>query len=141
MKVVVDTNKIFSSLIPKYSKTRDTLLESDIYFYSPNFVFVELFKHKEKLLKYCKLTEIEFYSYLNGIINNIHFIIPDYISIESRQIAYDLCYDIDLKDTPFVALAIDINAKLWSADKKLKKGLKKKGYNNFFGGKANGNYT
>ena len=54
------------------------------------------------------------------------------ISLVSRQSAYDLCKTIDLKDTVFVALSFELNAPLWTGDKKLKKGLLAKGFTNFF---------
>jgi predicted nucleic acid-binding protein len=65
--VVVDTNLIFSALIPKASKIRDILFESNRIFYSPNFLIAEIYKHKEKLVKNSKLDESEFYLYFNGI--------------------------------------------------------------------------
>ncbi|MEA3443441.1 MAG: PIN domain-containing protein [Bacteroidota bacterium] len=40
--VVVDTNLIFSALIPKASKIRDILLESNMSFYAPNFLITEI---------------------------------------------------------------------------------------------------
>jgi len=43
-----------------------------------------------------------------------------------------LCKDIDESDTPFVALTIELKALLWTGDKKLKEGLKKKGFISFF---------
>ena len=130
--VVVDTNLIFSALIPGASKIRDILFESDITFYSPNFLITEIYTHKDKLLKNSKLTESDFYLYFSGIIERIKFIPIDYIGQESRQKAYDLCKDIDIKDTPFVALAIDLGIPFWTGDKKLKTKLKLKGYKDFF---------
>ncbi|MCF8371978.1 MAG: hypothetical protein K9H64_10170 [Bacteroidales bacterium] len=129
---VVDTNQIFSALIPKASKIRDLLFDNGYKFYSPNFLISEIYKHKAKLLKNSKLTDDEFYLYFNGIIERIRFIPVDFIGVESRQKAYDLCKDVDLKDTPFVALAIELGIPLWTGDKKLKEGLKSKGFDNFF---------
>lgn len=40
----------------------------------------------------------------------------------------NLVIDIDENDVLFVALANHINAQLWTGDKKLAKGLKRKGY-------------
>jgi predicted nucleic acid-binding protein len=54
------------------------------------------------------------------------------ISLPSRQTAYDLCKDIDPKDAVFVALSCELDAPLWTGDKKLKKGLMSKGFTNFF---------
>jgi predicted nucleic acid-binding protein len=41
----------------------------------------------------------------------------------------ELLIDVDLDDVPFLAMAKNLNAKLWTGDKKLIKGLKKKGFN------------
>ncbi len=130
--VVVDTNLIFSALIPRASQIRELFFENKLTFYSPNFLITEIYKHKDKLLKNSKLTESEFYLYFNGIIERIKFIPIDFIGIESRQKAYDLCRDVDIKDTPFVALSIELDIPIWTGDKKLKDGLKLKGFNNFF---------
>lgn len=39
---------------------------------------------------------------------------------------------VDTKDTPFVALTIDLKIPLWTGDKKLKDSLKSKGFNDFY---------
>lgn len=130
--LVIDTNLVFSALIPKASQIRDILFESNINFYSPNILISEIFKHKDKLLKSSKLTESEFDIYFNGIIERIKFIPTDFIGLDSRQKAYNLCFDVDIKDTPFVALSIDLAIPFWTGDKKLKEGLKQKGFHNFY---------
>jgi predicted nucleic acid-binding protein len=130
--IVVDTNLIFSSLIPKESKIREILFDSDLTFYSPNYLIIEIYLHKDKLLKYSKLTESEFYQYFSGIIERIKFIPTAVISTESKQKAFDLCYNIDIKDTPFVALSIELDIPIWTGDKKLKGGLLSKGFQNIY---------
>jgi predicted nucleic acid-binding protein len=130
--VVIDTNLVFSALIPKASQIREILFESNMSFYSPNILISEIYKHKDKLLRCSKLTESEFYLYFNGIIERIRFIPTDFISIESRQLAYNLCFDVDIKDTPFVALSINLAIPLWTGDKKLKEGLNQKAFHNFY---------
>ena len=129
---VVDTNIIFSALIPESSSIRDNLLESNHIFYCPNFVITELFKHKHKILKHTKLNEVDFYTYFNGIIENISFVPIETISAKSRNAAFELCKDIDVCDTPFVALAIELHLSLWTGDKVLREGLSKKGFTDFF---------
>ena len=112
--VIVDTNLIFSALISKASKIRDVLFENSMTFYAPNFLITEIYKHKDKLINFSKLDESEFYLYFNGIIERIQFLPIDFISIESRQKAYDLCKDIDIKDTPFIALSLEMNIPIWT---------------------------
>ena len=130
--VVIDTNLVFSALIPKASKIRDILFESNMNFYSPNILISEIYKHKDNLIKSSKLSESEFYLYFNGIIERIKFIPIDFIGLESRQKAYNLCKDVDIKDTPFVALSIELRIPLWTGDKQLKDGLRLKGFHNFY---------
>ncbi|MCK4763521.1 MAG: hypothetical protein KAW12_15080 [Candidatus Aminicenantes bacterium] len=38
---------------------------------------------------------------------------------------------MDEKDSPFIGLAIEIDAYVWTGDKKLKEGLGKKGFTKF----------
>lgn len=130
--VVVDTNLIFSALISKASRIREKLFESNMTFFSPNFLITEIYTHKDKLLQSSNLTESEFYLYFNGIFERINFIPTDFIGLESKQKAYDLCKDVDIKDTPFVALSIELGIPLWTGDKKLKDGLRLKGFQDFY---------
>jgi predicted nucleic acid-binding protein len=131
VRVVVDTGIIFSSLLSHSAEQRKILFNREYKFYSPNFVFLEIFKHKEKILKHTKTSEAEVFEYLISILRKIHFMNEEIISIDNRMIAYELCKDVDRNDTPFVALALELDAYLWSSDKKLIKGLKKKGTTDF----------
>jgi predicted nucleic acid-binding protein len=54
MKLVLDSNIIFSALIKK-SKTRDIILSDLFELYAPEYIFNEIIKHKELLLKKSKL--------------------------------------------------------------------------------------
>ncbi|WP_022669778.1 putative toxin-antitoxin system toxin component, PIN family [Hippea alviniae] len=131
-KVVVDTNIIFSILLKDKNKERDFLfLSSGIKFFTCRFMFVELFKYKEKIVKYSHLKENEVLSVLYDVSKIIEFYNEDLISYSSKVKAFDLCKDIDEKDTPFVALSLELNAYLWTGDKKLINGLKNKGFNRF----------
>ena len=84
------------------------------------------------MLKLTKLNEIEFFTFFNRIVENVKFVPLSFISTESREQAYNLCLDVDLKDIPFVALAIELNAPLYTGDNKLKSGLTAKGFDNFY---------
>ena len=132
MKVIVDTNILFSALISQESVLRKTLFTDEVDFYAPNFAFVELFKYKEKIQKLAKLSDNELFEFMNLLLNRITFVNEKFISLTSKQKAYDLCKDIDLKDIVFVALAFELNALLWTGDKKLKIGLELHGFVDFF---------
>ncbi len=50
------------------------------------------------------------------------------ISKQNYERAVFLCSDIDLKDTPYIALSIELDMPLWTNDKKLIDGLRNKDY-------------
>jgi predicted nucleic acid-binding protein len=131
MKVVVDANIVFSALLSKNSQYRDLLFDGQYDFYSPNFVFLEIFKHKEKILKCTKESE-EVYGFLGKILKKITFVKEEIVSAENYEKANELCREIDENDTPFLALALEIDGHLLSGDEKLKRALKMKGFERFF---------
>lgn len=130
-RIVIDSNKIFTMLISNNVKSREFLFDNDKIFYAPNFLFLEVFRLKEKILKFSKLTENEFLQTFSIIFERINFIGRNYISNENKVKALNLCSDIDEADTPFIALALQLNAKVWTGDLVLKNGLIKKGMNIF----------
>jgi predicted nucleic acid-binding protein len=73
-KVVVDTNILFSSLRAKNSKLRQVLDREDCRFFTPNFLMVEIFKHKERILQKSKITEEEVYELLYKTLHKINFV-------------------------------------------------------------------
>ena len=130
--IVVDTNIIFKALRYKYSFVRSIISESRYHFYAPKFLIVEIFKHKEKLLKNNIQLEDELYEYLNNLLQYVTFVNEDIISIGSYLEAYRLCRDTDEKDVPFVALTLELNCLFWTYDQPIKDGLRAKGFDSFF---------
>jgi predicted nucleic acid-binding protein len=131
--VVVDTNILFSALVSRRSRIREILLmEAGLSFCCPRFIFSELFKHKERIVAATDLSEEELLDAFNSLFAHIQFVdesaIPIGVWVEARR----LCSGIDEKDTPFIALAIHLNAHLWTEDDELKTGLRAKGFNLFF---------
>ena len=59
MKLVLDSNIIFSALI-KNSTTRDIIISDVFELHAPEYIFSEITKHKELLLRKSKLNEEEF---------------------------------------------------------------------------------
>jgi predicted nucleic acid-binding protein len=131
-KVIIDSNIVFSALRVKSSLTRDKILNSQDKYYAPNFLIGEIFKHKERILKRSKASEEETLEYLLKVLSRINFISEDSISTGNFIAAYRLCKDIDEKDTPFIALSIELGYEFWTRDNELKSGLIKKGFNNFY---------
>lgn len=131
MKVVIDTNILFSAFLSKNLKFRDLLFDATYEFYSPNFVFVEIFKQKEKILSCTKESEEEVYGFLGKMLKRINFVKEEVVSAEHYEKANALCREIDENDTPFVALALEIDGYLLTGDEKLKRELKNKGFDRF----------
>ncbi|MCX6150503.1 MAG: PIN domain-containing protein [Ignavibacteriales bacterium] len=119
-------------LLFKQSKLRKIFFNQNVEFISPNFTLIEIFKHKRKLLMQSQLKETEIDEMFNMISSRITFVEEYQIALENRALAYNLCKDIDEADTPFMAAAIEFEAFLWTSDKKLKTGLTKRGFTNFF---------
>jgi predicted nucleic acid-binding protein len=132
MVIVIDTSMIFSILLGKNSKMRDLLFELDNEFYSPNYTITEIFEKKEKILKYSDLTESELYELMYRVLERINFIREDFVSEKNKNIAYKLCKDIDEEDTPIIALALELDAFVWTGDKKIISALTRKGFDRFF---------
>ena len=131
--VVIDTNILFSALRAKESLTRKRLLNSPEYkFYTPNFLITELFKHRNRILKKSNARQEEVYEFLSKVLHKIHFVNEEAISTGNYIQAYRLCQEVDESDSPFVALALEMDAKLWTRDQPLMDTLVRKGFNNFF---------
>ena len=132
-RVVLDSNIIFAALRSADSATRRKLKSSSPFlFYSPNFLIGEIFKYRNHIFKHAKATEPEVLEFLNQVLEKVHFVNEQVISLENYFEAYHLCKDVDPKDTPFVALAIELDAELWTRDEALKQGLRLKGFTRFF---------
>ena len=132
MKVITDTNKLFSAALSKNGKVAQTLFSDEYEFIVPHFTMVELFKYKDKLILLTKKPEVEVLEILYHILLQVNFYNEKSLSLSSRQTAYNLCKDIDPKDSVFVALSLELDMPIWTGDKKLKKGLIAKGFTNFF---------
>lgn len=131
--VVIDANRIFSELIAAnhYLRRAFTSLPGTR-FLCPKYVFVEIFKHKERIVAASGLEEHDLLSLLHSILERIEFIDEDSIRIGSWAESWRLCRDVDENDTAYVALTLDLDARLWTSDRELEAGLRKKGFTRFF---------
>ena len=130
MKIVVDTNIIFSALLNTNGTIGDLLFNSEsiFEFYSCTYMRYEIEKHWEKLKRISKLSESNLQESKYRVYSKIHFIneelIPGNVWLEAETIVED----IDKDDSDFVALTNYLEANLWTGDKELYNGLRKKGY-------------
>ena len=130
MKLVVDTNIVFSALLNTDNVMIDILLNplNSTKFFSPYLLIDELHRYSKKLILASSLSSQNLAEATGLVISRLSFISEELISDSAWKEAYDLCKEIDETDTPFVALAFDLDCKLWTGDKKLAKGLREKGF-------------
>jgi predicted nucleic acid-binding protein len=130
MKVIVDTNIVFSAILNSQSWIGQILLHSDrsVIFYSPRFLQTEIQNHIQKIKQLTKLSDIEIQEL---IYSKIHFIAEEFIPKDTIKLADSLTSTIDFDDVMFVALAIHLKSKLWTGDKVLMNSLIKKGFKKF----------
>jgi predicted nucleic acid-binding protein len=114
MKLVLDSNIIFSALIKK-STTRNIILSDIFDLHAPEYIFDEITKHKELLLRKSKLNEGDFDALLLLLQKHVHLVSKENYK-EKMSLAEDILRDIDITDSPFLALALALNCSIWSND-------------------------
>lgn len=123
---ILDANIVFSALISKKEFYLDLMAQNT--FYTPDFALIEINKYRSVILKKSRLKLDALNEYTFRFFRKL-IVVPDYvISDNSLQKAIDLCADIDLKDTIYIALAIELNTTLLTRDKPLYDGLIAKGF-------------
>jgi predicted nucleic acid-binding protein len=130
MKVVVDSNIVFSAILNTKSQIGQLIINGTKYFdyYTIGLLKTEIFKHKSKILQIAGLREEQFIETYQFIIQRIRFIDEVLLSDDELKKAIGWVSDIDVEDAPFVALNEHLNSFLWTGDEVLINGLKEKGY-------------
>lgn len=130
MKIVIDTNIVFSAILNSQSKIGQLVINGSKFFkfYTVGLLKDEIEAHKEKILGISGFTEKQFQNSYTAITSRITFVDEIIIPDKALTRAIDLVLDIDENDTLFVALTNYLNGKLWTGDKKLISGLEKKQY-------------
>jgi len=122
MMLVVDANVIISSLITK-AVTFDVFLLNSVLkkleFIAPEFLWIEVEKNGEELLKETELTEDEFKEVMEFLIEETT-IVPSSQFLEFLPEAKRLL-STHPKDVPYLALALKFECPIFSGDKTLKR--------------------
>jgi predicted nucleic acid-binding protein len=122
IRAVIDTNILMSALI-KDTNFSVKLLKSeflDLYYPEDGLSEIEYFRDYI-ISKRERTSQIKSFDYaLKFILEYVHVIPPELYS-SSFKFAYDIMKYIDEKDTPFLALALQLKCPVWSNDKHFKK--------------------
>lgn len=123
---------VFSGILNTNGKIADLLINSSelIDFIAPDFLRVEIRKHHKRLAEISKLPIEQIIETEFLVCKDIKFISEEQVSIVNWKEAYELVKDIDVNDVQYVAFSKHFNRKIWSGDKKLTRGLEKKGFKN-----------
>lgn len=85
MRIVIDTNMVFSLLLGKNVRMRDTFFDPTHVFYAPNYIIGELFEKKEKIMRCSALSEPEIYELFYRILSRIKFVAEEFVTLEHRS--------------------------------------------------------
>lgn len=120
MRIVIDSNIVFSALI-KDSENRRIILNYQGLFLFPSFIFEDMNKYKELLLKKSGMNNEDFETLLRLILKKVEIISEDKLTLQ-REKALEIVKDIDQKDAVFFACALAYPGSIiWSNDRNLKK--------------------
>ena len=132
MKIIVDSNIIFSALLRTHSTFGQIIFNSGglFEFYSAQYMRTEIRRHWKKLLKLSKLTEQQLEESHYTLLAKITFINEEIIHQKIWGESEKLVDGIDIDDIDFVALTKHLKGRLWTGDHALRDGLKNRGFKN-----------
>ncbi len=116
MQFVVDANILFAALI-KDSVTLEFLFYDSAQFFAPEFMLEEFYEHRKEILAKTKRTPEEF-DILFGYLEERIIVVPKDEYRDMLNVAEEVSSDPD--DTTYLALALKLNAPIWSNDRDLK---------------------
>jgi predicted nucleic acid-binding protein len=119
MKIIIDSNVLFSALI-KDSAARGIILRSNILFLFPSYIFDEMEKHINELLAKSGMRQEDFNALLSLLLEKV-LIVPQESIEPYKKEAVRIVKDIDINDSVFIACALaHKGSAIWSEDKMLK---------------------
>ena len=130
MKIIVDTNIVFSILVNTQSRLADLLFNSgDTFtFYSCHLLREEIERHFDRLIQISGLTSEQLREAQFHVYSALQFISEEQFPYAIWQASIPLVREVDMDDVAFVALTKYLDGHLWTGDKKLINALRQKGY-------------
>lgn len=126
MLLVVDVNAVFSALLlrgkPLMVFELNSLMDK-FEFVSPEYLFFELGKRVDKMLKYSHFSKEEFINVFSFIKGQIELFPLKSFEDKAEEAKSKSPHD---KDVPYVALSFKLDCKIFSGDKRLKEALPNK---------------
>ena len=117
MILVIDANILFSALI-KNSLTAELIFNEDIQLYTCEFIIEEFFKHEKEIMEKTHRSREQFITIMHQL-KDIIKVIPEEEYSKLMNEAEE--FSPDPNDAIYFALAMKLNAGVWSNDKRLKK--------------------
>ncbi len=116
MRLIIDTNRLIAGLL-KDSTSRAIILHEMFQFYAPDIIISEIETYKEYLCEKVKISPTDFDIILYTLLENID-LIPYETFKTHLQEAEETMKDVDIKDSPFIAVGLAIKADgIWTEDK------------------------
>lgn len=130
MKIVVDTNVVFSAILNSSGKIGQILMfaRPRFTFYAPQLVKLEIRRHQEKILALGGYSLTDFEDIRDEVFGCITFVSEEQIPFHYWQEAVPIVREVDMDDIAFVVLTNYLDANLWTGDKKLLDGISKTGF-------------
>jgi len=114
MKLVCDTNVVFSALIAG-GKTRELILSDETDLYAPEFFFSELDNHRHEIEEKSNLSEEQIGLLLNVLFKDTE-VVPREEFEDDLERASTLISGTDPDDVPFLALSLSLDVGIWTDD-------------------------
>lgn len=125
---IIDANVLFSCLIS--GKEFYIRLLADNRLFTADFTLEEIQIYQEKILTRSKLSPEQLSRFVLDVFSRLTIVPNLLVTTQSYYQAFLLCRDIDPKDTPHVALSLQLNIPLLTRDKPLTEGLRQQGFTN-----------
>ncbi len=121
MDLVVDANILFAALI-RDSITSELMLQNNLHLYAPEYIMDEFEWYRNIIKKKTNRSDDEFDIALDIFQRRIELVPHEEIK---PFIAKATAISPDVKDVPYIALALKLHIAIWSNDKALKEKQRK----------------